>query len=106
MFIHIFDKTICYTIFVQDNTVVGEQPYKTRDMAGSDSGLGHLVINTCNLVYLIGLISTNQELIDVRLIKFSTNQLGNTDHPSPLIPVQNVYKQTKNNFLSKKINSI
>ena len=24
------------------NMVVGEQPYKSRDMVGSDSGLGHL----------------------------------------------------------------
>ena len=27
-------------------TVVGEQPYKSRDMVGSDSGLGHLLGNT------------------------------------------------------------
>ena len=26
--------------------MVGEQPYKNRDMAGSDSGLGHLLVNT------------------------------------------------------------
>ena len=26
------------------NTVVGEQPYKNRDIAGSDSGLGHLLV--------------------------------------------------------------
>ena len=25
-------------------TVVGEQPYKNRDMVGSDSGLGHLLV--------------------------------------------------------------
>ena len=25
--------------------MVGEQPYKSRDMGGSDSGLGHLLIN-------------------------------------------------------------
>ena len=27
------------------NTVVGEQPYKSRDMVGSDSGLGRLLVN-------------------------------------------------------------
>ena len=26
------------------STVVGEQPYKNRDMLGSDSGLGHLLV--------------------------------------------------------------
>ena len=25
--------------------VVGEQPYKSRDLVGSDSGLGHLHVN-------------------------------------------------------------
>ena len=29
-------------------TVVGEQPYKNRDKEGSDSGLGHLLVNTSN----------------------------------------------------------
>ena len=29
----------------QYNTVVGEQPYKSRDMVGSDSGLGHLLVS-------------------------------------------------------------
>ena len=31
--------------------MVGEQPYKNRDKAGSDSGLGHLLVNKlCNTV--------------------------------------------------------
>ena len=28
--------------------MVGEQPFKRRDMVGSDSGLGHLLVNTTN----------------------------------------------------------
>ena len=31
------------------NTVVGEQPYKNRDMVGSDSGLGHLLVSLIEL---------------------------------------------------------
>ena len=32
--------------FVPNTTVVGEQPYKSRDMEGSDSGLGPLLVSS------------------------------------------------------------
>ena len=31
-------------------TVVGEQPYKYRDMVGSDSGLGHLLVSNITII--------------------------------------------------------
>ena len=36
--------TNCWT-FDDNIMVVGEQPYKNRDMVGSDSGLGHLLVS-------------------------------------------------------------
>ena len=34
--------------------VVGEQPYKSRDMVGSDSGLGHLLVTTTAIFLIFG----------------------------------------------------
>ena len=34
--------------YTKNTTVVGEQPYKSRDMVGSDSGLGRLLIKLNN----------------------------------------------------------
>ena len=42
--------------------MVGEQPYKNRDMAGSDSGLGHLLVNV-TLLAKFSFLSDRQRLL-------------------------------------------
>ena len=47
--------------------MVGEQPYKSRDMVGSDSGLGHLLVSIDALMMMLN-------FLDLNLFPFSIKQ--------------------------------
>ena len=48
------------------NTVVGEQPYKSIDMVGSDSGLGRLLVTvTCKVYIFVGWFRQDKDLTNL-----------------------------------------
>ena len=53
--------------------VVGEQPYKNRDMVGSDSGLGHLLINITRTAVTQALAIILSQIKNGKFIKKNIN---------------------------------